>query len=199
MPSSLRNQRLRWLIPSFIFLLAILPSVLLVQAWANSSKAAPPQKKFERARLSKQASIHVTGQTWPEINLSAGHEIVAAYQGDEQLQQALMQNQAQALALTSADFDEDGVPDLVSGYASRSTGILALYRGNVDANYPNSPEAQQRRSSGVFTDAPFLSPARVFAVSNVPDFLGAGDFDADGHWDVVCGMRGDGASTERLG
>ena len=37
----------------------------------------------------------------------------------------------------------------------------------------------------------FLSPARVFDLPAEPSFLGTGDFDADGHWDVVAATRGD--------
>ena len=33
--------------------------------------------------------------------------------------------------------------------------------------------------------SPFLSPARVFEMAEAPDFLSTGDFDADGHLDVV--------------
>jgi hypothetical protein len=60
----------------------------------------------------------------------------------------------------------------------------------VDAIYPNSPQAQQRKAEGTFTDMPFLSPARVFALPVVPDFLGAGDFNADGNQDLVTTARG---------
>lgn len=57
----------------------------------------------------------------------------------------------------------------------------------------------------------FLPDARVFTLPEVPDFLRAGDFDADGHWDLVAAhagsnslylLRGDGhggfAAPERI-
>ncbi|MFN2579356.1 MAG: Calx-beta domain-containing protein, partial [Pyrinomonadaceae bacterium] len=111
------------------------------------------------------------------------------YVGPDELRAALEQNQAAPLSLASADFDEDGVPDLISGYSYNRQGIVTLLRGNVDSIYPNAPEAQQRRANGTFTEAPFLSPARVFESPVAADFIGAGDFDADGHWDVVIGSR----------
>jgi len=92
-------------------------------------------------------------------------------------------------ALASGDFDEDGVPDLISGYATAEGGVLTLHRGNVDTIYPHSPSARQRRVEGSFSDAPFLSPAKPFELNSTPDFLGAGDFDNDGHRDVVVGTR----------
>ncbi|MDP9098049.1 MAG: VCBS repeat-containing protein, partial [Verrucomicrobiota bacterium] len=94
-------------------------------------------------------------------------------------------------ALASADFDEDGVPDLVTGYANSDTGgTLSIQRGNVDAIYPNSPGAQARRDRGEFTTAAFLPGSKSFAVPEAADFVGAGDFDADGHWDVVTARNG---------
>lgn len=41
------------------------------------------------------------------------------------------------------------------------------------------------------TDPPaFLPDARVFALPEPPDFLAAGDFDADGHWDIAASHIG---------
>jgi CSLREA domain-containing protein len=93
-------------------------------------------------------------------------------------------------ALASDDFDEDGVPDLVSGYVGPGGGIITLHQGNVDSIFPNSPEARRRKAEGTFTDAPFFAPARAFEIPAAPEFLGTGDFDADGHWDVVTAARG---------
>ena len=86
------------------------------------------------------------------------------------------------------------MPDLISSYAG-SAGVppaafITLHRRNVDSIYPNTHEAEERKARGEFTDAPFLSPARVFEAPVEPDFIGAGDFDADGHLDVVMAARG---------
>jgi hypothetical protein len=45
------------------------------------------------------------------------------------------------------------------------------------------------KANGTFTNAPFLSPARVFDIPVTADFIGPGDFDADGHWDIVAAQR----------
>jgi hypothetical protein len=79
-----------------------------------------------------------------------------------------------ATALASADFDEDGVADLVSAYAVEDVGLLTLHRGNIDAIYAG------RWPAG----APFAPEARVFELPARPDLLAAGDFDCDGHRDV---------------
>ncbi|MGZ5004603.1 MAG: hypothetical protein ACXWG7_03485, partial [Chthoniobacterales bacterium] len=94
-------------------------------------------------------------------------------------------------ALASADFDEDGTPDLVIGYANSVTGgTVSIQRGNVDAIYPNSPEARARRQRGEFISGAFLPVAKSLVIPEAPDFLGAGDFDADGHRDIVTARNG---------
>src|ERR1700694_4453519 len=68
-------------------------------------------------------------------------------------------------ALASGDFDEDGVPDLVTGYADLAGGgTVLIRRGNVDAIYPNSPEARLRRERGEFSAAAFLAGTESFPV-----------------------------------
>ena len=172
-----------------IVILCLLPFLVrgLPQSTAagNSAKSKPG----EQARLSDAVSVQARGRGNPTINLSDGREMLTAYVGRVELQRALEQNLAEPLSLASADFNEDGVPDLVSGYSYNGQGIVTLLLGNVDSIYPNAPDAQHRRANATFTDAPFLSPARVFAGPVAADFIGAGDFDADGHWDIVSASR----------
>ncbi len=87
-----------------------------------------------------------------------------------------------AAALASADFDEDGVPDLVRGDAGPDGGHLTVYKGDAQALFP-------RRAAEWNGTAPFVSPGRSVALPIAPDFLGAGDFDGDGHFDVVVASR----------
>jgi Raf kinase inhibitor-like YbhB/YbcL family protein len=141
--------------------------------------------------------VRAAGRGNPWVNLADGTVLPTIYSGPTALVDALGAGQAQPLSLAAGDFDRDGVPDLVAGYLlppgrgdRGGAGLLTLHRGNVDAIYPNSPQAQQRKAEGTFTDVPFLSPARVFALPVVPDFLGAGDFNADGNQDLVTTARG---------
>ncbi|HEX8089709.1 MAG TPA: VCBS repeat-containing protein, partial [Blastocatellia bacterium] len=141
----------------------------------------------------KPMSLQATGRGKPEINLTDGRDLSAAYAGASELRRALEKDMAHPLALTSADFDEDGVPDLVVSYLNERGGIIAIHRGNVDSIYPYSPQAKQRKVEGTYTDSPFLPQASVLAVPESPELLGAGDFDADGHTDIVIAARGSGA------
>jgi hypothetical protein len=169
---------------SVIAFVASIASVALVASVADDGPLTTASPFNPQSAICNPQS----GRPW--INLCDGRDLPTVYTGVAGLTQVLEHGLAQPLALASADFDEDGVPDLVSGYVGPSGGILALHRGNVDSIYPNSPEAQQRKANGTFTDSPFLSPARVFEVPEAPEFMGAGDFDADGHWDVVTAARG---------
>jgi VCBS repeat protein len=160
------------------------------RSFAGRSKGTASRlPEIQRARMSDEITIHASGRGNPWINLSDGHEVITPYSGPAEFTRVLEQNQARPLSLCSADFDEDGVPDLISGYAGRNGGIITLLRGNVDSIYPNAPDAKQRKAEGTLTDAPFLSPAFVFGVPEAADFIGAGDFDGDGHWDVAAAAR----------
>ncbi|PYS59307.1 MAG: hypothetical protein DMF74_21685 [Acidobacteria bacterium] len=132
-----------------------------IKAKTRGSQSNSPPAKL--ARLSETVSIHAAGRGNPTINLSDGHDLLTSYLGPDELRQALERNLAEPLSLASADFDEDGVPDLISGYAYNGRGIITLLRGNVDSIYQNAPEAKERKANGTFTDAPFLSPAQVFS------------------------------------
>lgn len=144
----------------------------------------------QRGKAEARIALRQIGRTTPGINLRDGGELQPIYSGAEELKRALEKGLARPAALASADFDEDGVPDLASGYLGPKGGILTVRRGNVDSIYPNSPEAQQRKARGEFSKSPFLSQASVFEVPEAPDLLGTGDFDADGHADVIAAARG---------
>jgi CSLREA domain-containing protein len=97
------------------------------------------------------------------------------------------------VSLATADFNEDGIPDLLSGFGStggRGSGSIVLQLGNADALYPDAPAARARRASGGSSAAPFFPASQQVAVPAGADFVAAGDFDADGHADAVVAARG---------
>jgi uncharacterized repeat protein (TIGR01451 family) len=167
----------------------------LVGGWwlAKSRVAASSTQKgaVARARLSESATVHAARRGFPFLNLTDGHALLAAFEGEAEAV-ALMASQANALrplALASADLDEDGVPDLICTFDSPRGPLVAVYRGNIDALHPHSAQANQRRAQGAFTDAPFLAPARVFAAPAAGEFAVAGDANGDGHMDLVVTSR----------
>jgi hypothetical protein len=95
--------------------------------------ASPPQAE-QTARLSNDVTVRAawSGNRW--ISLSDGHDVITSYVGPANLITELERNEVRPLSLVSADFDEDGVPDLISGYAaSGGSGVVTLHRGNVDS------------------------------------------------------------------
>lgn len=97
---------------------------------------------------------------------------------------------AHPTALASADFDGDGMPDLAVGYAGVAEGAVVIHRGNVDALFPNAPEARQRRAAGTLVEGAFLPAPLAVHLPFAVDFLGAGDFDNDGRADLVAATMG---------
>src|SRR5262245_56585105 len=170
---------------------------------AGANARAPRSNRPQRAaRMSEHVTVQAAGRGNPWINLSDGREVEADFTGSASVAHELEENQAEPLSLASADFDEDGVPDLVCGYRTASGGAITLRRGNLDSIYPNSPEAQRHRqeamseeslSGGEYSPAPFLAGAHGFEAVDAPEFMGTGDFDNDGHIDVVFGSAGSSA------
>ncbi len=175
-----------------VVLLSLFLSALPVRA-LTPSPLLPSPSPAERERekgvaAGRGVEVRAAGRGNPWINLLDGETVSTTYRGAEALVQVLAT--ARPLALTSDDFDEDGMPDLIAGYAAGDGGLVALHFGSIDYLWPDGPEAEARRAAGLFVDAPFLPEARLFALPAVPDFLGAGDFDNDGHRDVVAAARG---------
>ena len=185
-PVSLSRYRQR-------LILAIIALSSLFSIPEYSRKVLANNGPTQSIRGADDVTVHAAGRGNPWIRLADGREVPTYFTAASLAEKTLQQGSGRPLSLTSADFDEDGVPDLVCGYSGPGGGILSWLRGNVDSIYPNTPEAQQRRVNGEFTDAPFLPSARAFELPSGPDFIGAGDFDADGHLDVLTAARGDNA------
>ncbi|HEY6328278.1 MAG TPA: FG-GAP-like repeat-containing protein, partial [Blastocatellia bacterium] len=162
--------------------------------WGKPRNAIARADGFsDLATLSDQISVQASGRGKPWVNFGDGHELLSTYSGDQVLINQMTSGQAQPVSLAAADLDGDGVSDLTTGLATQTGGIIAVNRGNVDSIYPNSVEALERKSNGTFTNAPFLSPTRLFEVPTSPDFIETGDFNADGFTDISIASHGSNA------
>src|SRR6185436_2558409 len=104
-------------------------TVFLKASASNAgSTSAPPSL----ARLGSRVTVHAQGRGAPRIKLADGHEVLTAYTGNPEAQRLLQQDLAQPIEMASTDLDEDGIPDLVTGYAAPNGGMLTLHRGNAD-------------------------------------------------------------------
>jgi hypothetical protein len=83
----------------------------------------------------------------------------------------------QASAAVAADFDGDGVADVVAGWRGAESGVLVLLQGDADAVYQDRPEARARRKA-------IGSPFSPFAASKVIDSPEVGP-SSNGDWAVV--------------
>jgi hypothetical protein len=198
MKSSLSMKRFRFICLLSTSGLVLIQLISLMMDYTSANVSGDNQTTKRPAPVSERITVRAANRGNPWINLSNGRELQTIYAGVTELDQfsavalndALKQNLARPLSLAAGDFDEDGVPDLISGYAASDVGILTLHCGNIDSLYPNSPEAKHRKANGSFADSPFLPQARVFEVAEWPELIGAGDFNNDGHLDVVAARVG---------
>lgn len=135
--------------------------------------------------------VRIAGLRSPWVTLREGAPLRVFYEGPAGLRQVMEQGLVLPRALAAGDFDEDGMPDLVVGYLGPDGGVLTLHRGNGDVlSSPLVGTDSVAPIPAATEPSPFLAEARVFDIPDVPDFLEAGDFDGDGHTDLVLGARG---------
>ena len=154
------NPKMSRLVVNLFVVLLIGGGVLF--AWQTVGKLQSNDEKSE-----KIISINAAGRGNGRFDFKDGFDLKQSAGG--------MQT-----AAASADFNGDGVADLVSG-----GGQISLRFGNADSIYPNSSDAQNRRANGEFNDEPFSASAWSFYLPEAVNSLHAGDFNADGLKDVL--------------
>ncbi|MEJ2083625.1 MAG: FG-GAP repeat protein [Acidobacteriota bacterium] len=64
----------------------------------------------------------------------------------------------------AADFNGDGMPDLLVGYGSLDGAFVTLYAGNVDYLFPEAARTWLNEPHAASNDSPFLPGARTVPV-----------------------------------
>jgi hypothetical protein len=124
------------------------------------------------------------------LDNSAHYEAPDSDRAVGELQFAMQQKQATPLSLASADFDEDGVPDLVGGFDSNGRGFVSQWRGRERSVGQTSRQTKMEVIEATVTEEAFFQPTVVLQFPTKNDFVAAGDFDADGHADIITGSYG---------
>ncbi|HEX7332295.1 MAG TPA: hypothetical protein VF290_12405, partial [Pyrinomonadaceae bacterium] len=151
------------------------------------SKSENPVTRTRRAR--EQVTVQAAGRGKPFLNLQDGRGMTVTYKGDQAAVAALQSGAAQARALSSADFDRNGTPDVIAAYAYNGAGIITLQRGNPDAFAPTNDSVFVRMQQG-YNPPSLLEGAEVYSIPVAPDFLATGNFTNGSGKDVVFAAKG---------
>ena len=144
--------------------------------------------------------IQAAHQGYPWINLDDGRGLEVRFNTDSDLAVRFREQQAEGsvtpLSLVSVDFDEDGISDIVYGYATSEGGSLILQRGDPDWK---GRTILSTGSVETLSNDPFLPEASVIELNRIPRFVEAGDLNADGHLDLVVADLNAGSLTQLIG
>ncbi len=125
----------------------------------------------------------------PLVRLRNPQTLKLEYVGSTDAVAALESGRTTPTALAEADFNADGAPDVVAGYATEGGGVLTVLLGNRDAYAPKDPLLIQKAMHGDVA-ATFLPSASAVAIPESPDLIVTGDFNRDGRQDVLVAARG---------
>ena len=142
---------------------------------------AAAKRDFQRGTIALLAE----GRGHPWITMADGREIDIDFERDPQLKTQLAPAGLRGLSLAAGDFDQDGVTDLVSGYATSIGGLVRIHRGNPA--YFNS--RLPIKLPGEEAPNPFLPSARHLELSIEPHFQAVGDFDDDDDPDLMIASK----------
>jgi CSLREA domain-containing protein len=156
----------------------LLAAVVLLRG--VSSQTISENDLSNTPQTDKLIPIRAQSRGFSRLGLAVGKDLTTA--------DGTSRNGIAAKLLVSADFDSDGTADLITADPS---GNLKFYRGNVDSIYPNTAAANERRRNGNFTADAFLPDVKSFRLTISPDFLTMGDFNADGHQDLLAARKND--------
>jgi Domain of unknown function (DUF4214) len=179
--SPLGKVRRLWKPAALCALLLIAIAGYLAGNYARSAKA----------KTTKSAPVESfdVGMKMGKFNVQLGRDTATSYRGSTASAEVLSRGLARPLSMTSDDFDDDGMTDLAIGYSSGAGGVLSIRHGNIEAIAPRTPEVSEGLRAGHYP-SPFLNEVDTYRLPENPDFVAAGDFNADGFPDVIAAARG---------
>lgn len=164
--------------------LALILSILLLDPQPSRPRAAGAGVR--PAGEPKPPSVRAGGDGFPWFHFHGAADLPMRFPqvADAWTSRVLKFGALEPLSLASGDFNEDGKADLVSGYSTAGGGLVVVQLGSPST----SPEAAAGPDESV---SPFVAEALPLALPAAPHFLAAGDFNADGHEDLLFAERGD--------
>ncbi len=134
-------------------------------AWVQVAKLQ--SREMPAAENDAPVTIRAAKRGNPYINFDDGRELDLGANASG----------TQPVALVSADFDSDGIADVVT---ADTTGKLQLLKGRDPAIFALDPNRKEQAKP-----EPFTAVALDAALGISPDMMFAGDFNADGKQDIL--------------
>jgi len=163
-----------------LVLLAAITGVEILIQMTSPGAASPVMVALVSSSNTDQASSPSGRFRYLDPEVPDLVRVVADVGEDRTDVESRLNGHARPTALAVGDLDMDGVTDLIVGFAEGDAGFLALLRG--DATAALAPPAE--RLAGRFEP-----PEELWLLPEAPNLLGMGDFDRDGHADIVAAAR----------
>ncbi len=157
----------------------------------SSAQAENTQKSSKRFSLNRgniaPLDFERTGSPW--IKLKEGKTINSEFVGTESAIGEFERGSLRPTTLASTDFNFDGFPDIISGFAGKNGGVITLHKGWKEAFSPEDEQVLAGIRRGEFPVS-FEKEAKVLEVPSAPDFIVAGNFVKNSPLDLVVATHG---------
>lgn len=155
-----------------LYIFAIILSASFLFVWQNAARSQTNADVIQADVSKREVTVHVPERGGKHVNFFDGQEVRTGPNASGN----------QPVALVSADFDSDGIADIVT---ADSGGGLQLLKGIDPANYALDPSGQKRAEPD-----PFSSFSIESSLGISPDLMFSGDFNADGKQDILAASKG---------
>ncbi|HLN99311.1 MAG TPA: CSLREA domain-containing protein, partial [Pyrinomonadaceae bacterium] len=172
-----------------ISLALLVTTIVIAQFGASASSGSSGSASIAQAGQAEAITVRAAKRGNPQMNLQDGRSAAATYKDANTKAVSNSLSGARPLSLASGDLNVDGYPDLVVGYASANGDFVTVSLANPEAFAPTKPETIEAIKNGQFSQS-FLPEVAVLPVPEAPEFLAVGDFDRDGHLDILTATRG---------
>ncbi|MEP6900146.1 MAG: carboxypeptidase regulatory-like domain-containing protein [Actinomycetota bacterium] len=172
-------------------LVLILGVVISFGIFENFKVKAEPQQKSVKSYFVTQgtdAAVNVEENSSPWIKMRQGKAIESEYVGTESAIGQFESGNLRPTTLVSADFNFDGYPDVISGFAGTNGGVITLHKAWNQAFAPDDEQVLARIKNGEFP-ATYEKQAKVLEIPIAPDFIVSGKFYKDSSLDLIIGSR----------